>query len=476
MSSSEVNFQLREDFGSTEKLAAFFDFSKDFHGDIDANNLSLVRKLPTSAEVADQVYTGCLVNQSPAFNTNKYTGIMMSVTSSSEDLLNDSISGAFLQGNYSLGTSNLAFKRTDLSLANMSVLVDFEFGKAISDGVIFGAFEKEVESVGGVNYTASRGFNVGITSRGHLFAQSYGSENDKILTLNSELSNRNIIGISSYGNSIIVSNFDYLSNSIDSLEMPVEENYIANTEEFYFGGSKTYFRSSDPDPEKVKTLDGHYLNNIAIFSGAVSPQSLYRIGSGLIGEITYEDAIEETDSRLAGFNETIVYKTGITGYEYTVTGTLEIATGREYISGTSATNDSTESKKEGERYYKYYTLTDPVTSAETFYKEEVGFLHPDYGNVYVPTGQEAYDTLGLRNLSSTINTVIIDQYTGQETMSINFYGKTPLTGTLNEVSGVVQSAVNENYVVDTTDAASGLSLTGNSVDFKKNFIYYLGER
>jgi len=151
---------------------------------------------------------------------------------------------------------------------------------------------------------------------------------------------------------------------------------------------------------------------------------------------------------------------------------LEIITGREEFTG-SINSSSSESREEGERYYKYYTLNNG--NVKTFYKEELGKLHSDSGYVYYPTGEDAYDTLGLNDVSESIS--MYTEVTGmtQDKITINLYGKTPLTGTLSEISGVTQTALTESYVT-TSAASSGVTLQGDSEDLKKDYIYYMGGR
>lgn len=476
MSASGINYYLMESFGSNERLAAYFDFTRNYSGDAYSGINDLTDVLPSSSErVLGSPLTGVVINTWPAYDTSKFTGYLSSNISSNESTVISFTTGVFEENKLELTNTNLAFDIDGINLNDMSLIVDFEFGGQIKDGVIFGSFEKSTETIKGESYTGSKGFNVGVTSRGHLFFQCFGTDGDKIVTLNSELSKRNLIGVSSYGTSVVLSNFDYINNEIDSVEIVTQADFLANSDYFYFGGSKNYYRRPASSAERFPTFDGNYLNNLAIFSGAVSEDYLYSIGSGFLGDYSYTAPIEYIKSRTTGFLESITYRTGITGYEYYVTGTLEIATGREYVSGQSLTEYQSNDYTEGERYYKYYSLNGVGESSQVFYKEEVGHLHSGSGYFYLPTGTEAYDTLGLTDASSSVQDYIISNYTGQETITINLYGKRELTGTLNEISGVTQTPLTENYS-EFTDAVSGIELTGLAQDFKKNFIYYMGER
>ena len=464
MSVQGLNHQIIESFGDNKRLAVYYDF-----------NESNTFNTHTFAQTSSNNWSGTIANQSPAFDTDKYSGVLIHTTtfSSSSEVQSFLDNSVFASDSLDLTHSNLAVKTHDLNFNDLSVFVDFEFGGAVSDGVIFGSFEKTEETINSIDYTGAKGFNVGVTSRGHLFLQCYGKDQDQITVLDSELSKRNLIGISSFGDSITLSTFDYINEKITSKEIQTDSDYLANPDFFYIGGSKNYYNSSN---EVSKTLINNHVNKLAVFSGAVSEDYLYYIGSGILGEYEQTPATSTSATRVTGYSETIVYQTGVTGYNYAVTGTLTIATGRESITAVSLSSAGQPqiSREEGERYYKYYTLN--AGGNQTFYKEELGHLHPDSGYIYHPTGDDAYATLGLQDISDNLSTFLLQQTTGQEQTTINLYGKTAITGTSTQISGVVQTPITESYIASVTEASSGVSLTGFSEDLKKNYIYYRGER
>ena len=464
MSAQGLSYQLLDSFASNKRLAVYYDF-----------NESNVYGTDTFAQTSNNVWSGTIANQSPAFDTDKYSGVLINTTafgtsSEVQTFLNDSV---FASDTLDLSHSNLAVRTHDLNFNDISVFVDFEFGGAVSDGVIFGSLEKTEETINSIDYTGSKGFNVGVTSRGHLFLQCYGKDQDQITVLDSELSKRNLIGISSFGDSITLSTFDYINKKINSKEVSTDSDYLSNPDFFYIGGSKNYYSSSN---EVSKTLVNNHINKLAVFSGAISEDALYYFGSGILGQYSQTAATTSSSNRVTGYSETLVYQTGITGYDYQVTGQLTIATGREIITGVtlSSSEQPQISRKEGERYYKYYTLN--AGGHETFYKEELGHLHPDSGYLYEPTGDDAYATLGLQDISDNLATYLLQQTTGQGEITVDLYGKNPLTGTLTDISGVVQTPLTESYTTVTQEAFSGVNLTGFSEDLKKNYIYYRGER
>jgi hypothetical protein len=113
-----------------------------------------------------------------------------------------------------------------------------------------------------------------------------------------------------------------------------------------------------------------------------------------------------------------------------------------------------------------------------FVKEEVGYLHPDSGYQYLPTGEKsAFDTLGLQNVEGAVNEYIEQRGTsGAATVSVQLFGSRFQTGVLSGISGVIQTPLYETIINAPSISTSGIRLEGLSVKFKKNYIYYLGNR
>lgn len=457
MSDKGLYFKLQESLGSNQRLSAFYDFTFDSS---DEDNV----------QGSSNFYTGVQVNSTYANDSSLHTGFLLGSIDSGQSSCERKVSGILQGDKLNLTSGNFQVPLDGLNAKNLSALIDFEFVDGdIDDGIIMGCLKTGEETVDSFDIETSEGFNIGVTDRGHLFCQTFGPNGDSIDVLHSiELSKRNLIGVSANESFITLSSFDYFNNLVKSLEIPVNENYIGSTSVLNFGGSDSYFRSTN---NTTATFSGS-LNNLAIFSGYMEEQFLKDLGEGVLGSYSFTAGSTTTEQRVTGYSETIVYKTGITGYDYVSTGTLEIITGREEFTG-SITAAPDESKVEGERYYKYYTLNNG--SVETFYKEELGKLHSNSGYIYYPTGEDAYDTLGLNDVSESI--AAYTEVTGmtQDKITINLFGKNPLTGTLSEVSGVTQVALEESYSVSTA-ASSGISLAGESEDLKKNFIYYMGTR
>jgi hypothetical protein len=459
MSVRGLNSVMLDGLGSTERLSAFFDFTSSTEiGFVSGTN---------------DYITGVVLNSQFAHLPSRHSGLVLGSAGSDESLA--VISGRVLDiasdGKITLTSGNFQVPLDGLNAANISTLIDFELPDGdIDDGVILGCFETGVVSdiIQGAQVTTYKGYNVGVTDRGHLFCQCFNGFGDSIKVASSiELSKRNVIGVSVGDFSITVSYFDYLNDSIKKIDVPVFRDFIADDSLLTFGGSNTYFRSSD---NTTPTFSGT-LNNVAIFSGYMGEEFLKELSEGMLGTYVFTAAVETTGQRVTGYSESITYKTGITGYDYYHTGSLEIITGREEFTGTVSSSEYA-SKKEGERYYKYYTLNNGAV--KTFYKEELGQLHSNSGYIYYPTGEDAYDTLGLNDISESIQTYTEVTGMTHDKITIELYGKTPLTGVLSEVSGVTQTAITESYVNVVSPASSGYSLVEPSEDFKKDYIYYMG--
>jgi hypothetical protein len=86
-----------------------------------------------------------------------------------------------------------------------------------------------------------------------------------------------------------------------------------------------------------------YLNEFALISGYISSSEIVKtIGSGMIGEYFFSSGASTTREQVTGYSETIVYRTGVTGYEFNVTGTLTISTGRNMQTGSSTAGRNSE--------------------------------------------------------------------------------------------------------------------------------------
>ena len=457
MSTQGLNFQIKESFGDNQRLSAFFDFT-----DFSSSLTSAERSSSSSDE-----FTGFLINSSisndPSLHKCFALGATASVSSSAETKIDHIINSS--ECNFTSG--DFLIPLDGLNLNNISTIVDFNFCESVTGGVLVGAYGLGETTRQGETFTTSSGFNVGVTDRGHLFLQYLNREDEETIKVlyNAELSKRNIIGISANKTQLSLSYFDYFNDLVKTIEVPVNENSISFTGDLLLGGTNEFYQNDE--------FSGN-LNSFMILSGAYDPLILKDIGEAALSEYIFNAEQVNSYSRVTGYSSSIVYKTGITGYEYEVTGTLTINTGRETFQMSSSLSSS-EPLEEGEKYFKYYTFNNGSTTSQ--YKEELGVLVDGSGYIYHPTGEDAYDTLGLNDVSSSIQTHAETLTTGNRgsTISIDLYGKNPLYGTLDDVSGVVNTPASETWQ-EVTPATSGVSFEEDGGDLLKDYIYYMGGR
>ena len=137
---------------------------------------------------------------------------------------------------------------------------------------------------------------------------------------------------------------------------------------------------------------------------------------------------------------------------------------------------STVDTGEGDRFVEYRFFDLDTTTG--FVAEEVGYLHPNSGYQYLPTGDRAaFDTLGLQNIEGAVKEYVEQRgISGAATVSVQLFGSRIHYGRLDKVSGVLQTPLYETVTKAPALTTSGIELKTSAEDFKKNYIYYLGER
>ena len=412
-------------------------------------------------------------NQNPASNTGVFTGIIVDSTAGTESAARTFATGTFLNNKKArLSASNLKISTSSLNYNSLTAIFDFEFDtdNPVTGGVLFGSLDKSIQTINGETITGAKGYNFGITDRGNLFYQGFDRGGDYIhVASDIELAKRNIISFSLGADTVEISRIDYLNDNIHKQNFTIDSDYISNSDQFYLGGSNNFYSTTNGDD---KSLSG-YLNEFVLISGYTSSQIIKTIGSGMIGEYFSTTSASTTREEVTGYSESIIYRTGITGYEFNTTGTLTISTGRDMQTG-SSTAGGTQAVVEGDKFFKYYELNNGT--AKTFYKEEIGYLDATSGFTYSPTGSGAFATLGLRDVGTNIDTHVETEGLDSEgAVTINLYESVAQTGTLNEISGITQTPLTTVVTIPAVPV-SGVRLTGNSQDFKKDYIYYLGQR
>lgn len=346
--------------------------------------------------------------------------------------------------------------KIDLDSCSYLMLIDSNLK---DDGVIMGSFERTSEVVQGDTIISSRGFNIGLNSRGKIFFQSLNQNGDYCFTFdNSELSRKNVIGFNFSASQIGVFRFDYLNDEIQSYYFPMQTAHIKDTENLMIGDSPQYWRDHG-----VSLYSGK-MEAFAILSGSVSASNLFSMGKSLFQDYSYNSGSVTQVNILSGYIPQVNYKTGVTGQYANITGYSSVKSGIDpFLQGINTTG--TLQVKEGDRYYKSFGN----------YIEQIGHLSNANTNTYSPTGQAAYATLGLQTGLLNVSGVIITGSQPYKTINVPLYEIVYLTGNTKEVSSIVNTPV-YNTVNITGQPFSGLSYTGLSDGFKKDYIYYMGDR
>ncbi len=451
MSSQSLSYILNDNLSSNKRLKVYYDFKTG----------SIITGLSGSSNYA------FLKNSEPSYNTGLFNGIIVDSSSTTLTEAKYKGTGLFLANNGSgyFPYSNVFITGSpDFNSNDCSLVINFSNEK-YSAGVLFGSFEKTTEVVNGQEYFGSKGFNLGVNDRGKLFFQSLGKDGEYMFTANSiELSRKNIIGLLVGNGQVQICRFDYLNQDLQSEIFNVDTDYIKNPTKFYIGSSPNFYKGNE-----IKTFSG-WISDFAIFSGNLSDKFLYNFGSGFISEYLYNSPPVNNYQSITGYISTALYATGITGYTTGVTGYRNILSGYALPTGAFIYN-TIASLKEGTRVYKYFS------GNNNFYREEVGVLHTGsaFSGTYNPTGSNAFDTLGLQNASQLINFYNTVSGKSGQYVSIPLYGITNLTGYTNEITGYGQTPLYENYSI-TGVASSGNYVTGDSYEYKKDYIYYIGKR
>ena len=466
MSQDSLLFSINRSYGSNDRLLVYYDFSGLNQGDRDVGSIG----------IGGGYFDALIENCDPASNTGIFSGQVLDSSSLSIAGAKQFATGQFILDNQAkLFKSNIKVttQPNTLNYSDASVLFDFEFAEDVSDCVLFGSLEKTSETVNEEVITGAKGYNFGITARGKPFYQGFDKKGDFIYTADSiELSKRNILGFSVGTNTLSITRVDLLNSVVDTEDFHLDTSFIGNNTEFFIGGSEQYFRGSPMDGSfKTSTAK---VNSFCLFSGVLPPSVMHSMASGMVGDYFGGSSTPVFEKRLTGYNQTITYKTGITGYDYDVTGSINISTGRYMLTG-SYFGASSVNTGEGDRFFEYSSFEE--SGVRTFYKREIGFLKSDSGYQYLPTGEGAFDTLGLQNVDGAVSEYIEQQgISGAQTTIVQLFGSRMQTGLLSGISGILQEPVYEQVVASTNIIDSGINMGASGELFKKDFIFWLGER
>lgn len=447
MNGESLQFQLSKYLGPSNPLVIYYDF---LH--------SSVFSVQSGGS-----YQAYLRNASPSSQTGFYDGKIIGATGDSSSgamSLATGIGGFMTNGAGDFTKNNIQISgSSSIDLKNCSYLILTESDLS-DDGVIFGSFEKTIENIDGFDVVSSKGFNFGVTDRGHNFFQSLGKDGEFCFIKNKdELTKRNLVGLTFNNSEVFVHRFDYLNNKVHSESFVFQTSNIKNSENVYLGSTPSYWRG-----ENYSNLFSGKIEKFVVISGRLPKNVLYEIGKGFFSEYSFSSGGVTSGEVLSGFTTLFSYKTGITGSYAEITGYTSVRSGVDEYSQSVLSTGSIQIK-DGETYYENYSN----------YIEKKGLLNSGYENTYYPTGESAHATLGLQTGLTTVSGYEISEATPQTSVLVPLYKITNLYGTTNEISGIVNTPV-YNTVYFTGADSSGIAFSDQFSGFTKNQIYYLGWR
>lgn len=457
MSNSSLLYYLDSKWGNRDVCPSLYEFQ---HSGVS----SIV-----SATGSGSSWTGCFLNYSGASVDKIAVATSISETSSGAaeaSLLNSLSIGDGLD----LSKTNLKIDSSGIDLEDSTLIMDFSINAEVSSSVLFGSFEKNIQALGdGSSVLTSKGFNVGLTDRGHLFLQAANSNGDFLSTISeTEISKRNVVAIEGKGGDVEISVLDLFNNSAKEESFNIGSNYITSPDYFYIGGSNEFYSSESGEDETSDIT----LHSFSILNGTHSEGDIIDFYKSSVGDVEVTTGSFQTVVKITGATETIVYNTGITGWDETLVQIGEEPTTRTFISG-GYSNPTAGEVTEGELIQDVRSFASGNFAAS--YISEYGNIDDsDVG--YNPTGDNAESILGLKtDLVSGIThyTTITETTTG--TTPIFSTVRTPLTGNLNSISGTIVtylSGVEQIFDPNTIE----FGYTGESEGFKKDYLYYMGER
>lgn len=453
MSAQALSYILDNSSVTRERLKCYYDFSKTglfvARTGASGNYFAHMRNIFPSSNTGNNPAT--ILNHSSAVS-----GSVLPIVTGTTGFLFREGSGDFTRSNV-LISGQIPIQYNDCSMIFCCENTGY------SAGILFGSFEKTTDVVAGQTYIGSKGFNFGINDRGHLFFQSLSDRGEYIYCADSlELSNRNVVSLSVGAGEVEICRFDYLNQEFDCQSFPVTTEFVKNSETAYLGTSKTFYKAPNVF---TRTFSG-YLNSAAIFSGKLSSEALYALGSGLIGEYYYQQTgVYQLTGQITGYNTVYTYETGVTGWTTGITGYKLLNLGYSIPTG-DYVEVSTNTVWEGETGMFYYS----VGSGK--YLEIQGLLDTNVSG-YNPTGVSAFATLGLQDIPG-----LKYSYSGVSGYLTGSYLE-PMYGPVEKTGIIKQIFSGETPLYETVSVTgydSGVYLSGLSDKLKKNYIYFLGER
>jgi hypothetical protein len=376
--------------------------------------------------------------------------------------------GAFFSstGYGDFSASSVQIPNPFIDLNNCSMIFNFA-PTANKEGVLFGSMSAITGSFTNQNVVGASGFNFGISSNYRPFFQHINNKGSYILSADLYLSRNNMVAITVGGGSLNIARLDYNSNKVDKQSFNIDGDSIKNGATNYLGGSPLFYGKTNGAP----ALSG-FLQNFAAFSVALPMQTLFEIGSGMIGAQYASGAptVYSNDVATGSINLPL-YGSGVTGFEISYSSTTIDVSGtyREY--GTTLT---AETLNEGQTYLTRSLLPNALGDYEL---EILGTIVNTGTYKYAPTGDGAFDALGLQEFVKTGASYVYDiSYITPDTTGLVTATLVAKTGISLEPTGYSESLLYKT--VSTTGLGTvTLSLDKSSLAYHNpNYIYYIGNR
>jgi hypothetical protein len=455
MSAQALDYQLKQYFGLDDNpLLVYYDFEK--------NNVFTVQ--------SGSVYQSYLRNIYPASMTGVYDAKIINASGSTSQEALDLTTGLNKFIN-STGDGDFTKNYIEISGSSSIPLKDcsyiFSIEPTLSEnGVIFGAYEDFLETIDGFQVNYTKGFNLGVNDRGKLFFNSSSTHGEYCFVANDiELSEKNVVGLNFTNSSCKIFRFDYLNNEVESQEFYFDAS-IMEDNNIYLGSSKKYFRNPQ------ENLYSGIIDDFAIFSGQVPENYLFEISKAFVAEYYENPGEVSTVEVISGYATEYIYKTGITGTQSIITGYDYVKSG---IDSYQLVENETTITLPGEGN-RYFTSRD-LSGSSVKYSEEVGLLlsGSPYDFNYDPNGENALSTLGLQSGEKTVTNSEYQWVQTEVTVEVPLYQTIYLTGTTNEISGVINTPIYTTGYI-TGAGESGILISSDTIKLQKDYIYFMGQR
>ena len=423
-------------------------------------------------------YHGSILNTAPSSTVGSFDGTVVSTTGSASA----SAASAGLQTFFLSESSGVDLTYSNIKYGSFSgagflpqsgldseVTFLFSFTKVdTQDGVLFGSLRNEYFNNGDEEFPYGRGFNIGVNDRNKLFFQGIDSEvGEYVITANDiELANKNICSVKVSPYDVT---FGYYNLSDDEFQ---EQNLRTDSkiqnidwaEDFKIGCSPTYYKGNVVDP----SFSG-YIDQFLILSGSYNGSDLKSLSSGFVATGVPVSGVSFQDEVITGQDISLVYTSGITGYEAVLTGYESVTTASDLLEFVLVENTAT-GRLDGSRFVTGYTL------GSDSYVEDTSFLIKE--DLYATTGSDAFATLGLTDKSgiSTFHTLSSSKIVGS-TGTFPLYDVQPLTGLLSGAPTGYSKTTLSTFIDRTGSLIESLNFIDGVVEqYRHDYRYYLSER